>query len=256
MGEGGFAVVKRASNVETREKVAIKIVQKTIQADQEAIALIKREIKILHLIEHFSCVSFIESRETNESIYIVMEYVGGGDLLDCILSAHGFDEPQAAKVLRDVLRGLQYLHGIGVCHRDIKPENVLHHIQDDIWKIADFGCATTFTTTEPLMSEFEGTIQYMAPEVLVGEKYTKAVDVWATGVISYVSLSACFPWEGKTDAEIQESIVGYRIKFYSPEFDETSSDCIAFILSLLEFNPAKRISVEEALNHPWLKANT
>eukprot|EP01124_Arcella_intermedia_P030032 TRINITY_DN6480_c0_g2_i2.p1 TRINITY_DN6480_c0_g2~~TRINITY_DN6480_c0_g2_i2.p1 ORF type:complete len:573 (+),score=109.05 TRINITY_DN6480_c0_g2_i2:289-2007(+) len=156
LGEGGFAVVKRASNVETREKVAIKIVQKTIQADQEAIALIKREIKILHLIEHFSCVSFIESRETNESIYIVMEYVGGGDLLDCILSAHGFDEPQAAKVLRDVLRGLQYLHGIGVCHRDIKPENVLHHIQDDIWKIADFGCATTFTTTEPLMSEFEG----------------------------------------------------------------------------------------------------
>uniref|UniRef100_A0A6B2LEV1 non-specific serine/threonine protein kinase n=1 Tax=Arcella intermedia TaxID=1963864 RepID=A0A6B2LEV1_9EUKA len=224
-----------------------------IQADADAIALITREIQILHLVENTSCVSFIESRETNESIYIVMEYVGGGDLLDAILDAQGFTEPQSAKAVRDILRGLDYLHNTGICHRDMKPENILYHPELDVWKIADFGCATLFNTNSPYMTEFEGTIQYMAPEILVGDKYTKSVDIWATGVITYVSLSACFPWEGKTDAEVQESIMSYRIKFYSPEFDNISPDAIGFILRLLEMNTEKRITLEAALNHPWMK---
>jgi len=253
LGEGGFAVVKRATNIQTKEKVAIKIIQKMIQADADAIALITREIQILHLVENTMCVSFVESRETNENIYIVMEFVGGGDLLDAILDVGGFDEARAARAINDILRGLDYLHNTGICHRDMKPENVLFHPEMNVWKIADFGCATLFTETNPYMTDFEGTIQYMAPEILVGEKYTKSIDIWATGVITYVSLSACFPWEGKTDAEVQESIMSYKIKFYSPEFDNVSPDAIGFILRLLEMNTDKRITLDAAMNHPWMK---
>jgi len=166
----------------------------------------------------------------------------------------GFDEPRAARAISDILHGLDYLHNTGICHRDMKPENVLYHPEQEVWKIADFGCATLFTEQNPFMHDFEGTIQYMAPEILLGEKYTKSIDVWATGVISYVSLSACFPWEGRTDAEVQESIMRYKIKFYSPEFDNVSSDAVSFILRLLEMNIDKRITVEGALNHVWIKA--
>jgi len=254
LGEGGFAIVKIATNTSSKEKVAIKIIAKVIQADLEAINIITREIQILHLVEHHTCVSFIESRETNDNIYIVMEYVGGGDLLDAILDVGGFDEPRAARAISDILHGLDYLHNTGICHRDMKPENVLYHPEQEVWKIADFGCATLFTEQNPFMHDFEGTIQYMAPEILLGEKYTKSIDVWATGVISYVSLSACFPWEGRTDAEVQESIMRYKIKFYSPEFDNVSSDAVSFILRLLEMNIDKRITVEGALNHVWIKA--
>jgi len=255
LGEGGFAVVKIATNSSSKEKVAIKIIAKVIQADTEAINIITREIQILHLVEHHTCVSFIESRETNDNIYIVMEYVGGGDLLDAILDVGGFDEHRSAKSISDILHGLDYLHYSGICHRDMKPENVLFHPDQEVWKIADFGCATLFTDQNPYMHDFEGTIQYMAPEILLGEKYTKSIDVWATGVITYVSLSACFPWEGRTDAEVQESIMRYKIKFYSPEFDNVSPDAIGFILRLLEMNVDKRITVESALNHVWIKTH-
>jgi len=255
LGEGGFAVVKIATNTSTKEKVAIKIIAKVIQADTEAINIITREIQILHLVEHQSCVSFVESRETNDNIYIVMEYVGGGDLLDAILDVGGFEEPRAARAISDILHGLDYLHSTGICHRDMKPENILYHPDQEVWKIADFGCATLFTEQNPYMHDFEGTIQYMAPEILLGEKYTKSIDVWATGVICYVSLSACFPWEGRTDAEVQESIMRYKIKFYSPEFDNVSPDAIGFILRLLEMNVEKRITVESALNHVWIKTH-
>jgi len=253
LGEGGFAVVKRATNIQTKEKVAVKIIQKMIQADADAIALITREIQILHLVENETCVSFVESRETSENIYIVMEFVGGGDLLDAILDVGGFNETRAARAIHDILRGLDYLHNTGICHRDMKPENVLYHPEMNVWKIADFGCATLFTEQNPYMTDFEGTIQYMAPEILVGEKYTKSIDIWATGVITYVSLSACFPWEGKTDAEVQESIMSYKIKFYSPEFDNVSPDAIGFILRLLEMNTEKRITLEAAMSHPWME---
>jgi calcium/calmodulin-dependent protein kinase I len=255
LGEGGFAVVKKATALSNQEKVAIKIIAKTIQADAEAINLITREIQILHLVEHGSCVSFRESRETADTIYIVMEFVGGGDLLDAILDAGGFDEKRSAKAINDILHGLDYLHNTGICHRDMKPENVLFHPETNVWKIADFGCATLFTDQNPYMHDFEGTIQYMAPEILIGEKYTKSIDIWATGVITYVSLSACFPWEGRTDAEVQESIMSYKIKFYSPEFDNVSPDAIGFILRLLEMHVEKRITLETALNHVWIKNN-
>jgi len=255
LGEGGFAIVKGATNVATKEKVAVKIIAKMITADAEAIKIITREIQILHLVEHQSCVSFVDSRETIDNIYIVMEYVGGGDLLDAILGVGGFDEARAARAIHDILHGLDYLHNTGICHRDMKPENVLYHPEQEVWKIADFGCATLFTEQNPYMKDFEGTIQYMAPEILLGEKYTKSIDIWATGVITYVSLSACFPWEGKTDAEVQESIMSYKIKFYSPEFDNVSPDAIGFILRLLEMNVDKRITIESALNHVWIKSH-
>jgi len=253
LGEGGFATVKQATDCQTSQVVAVKIIKKTIQADTDAIALITREIQILHLVKHETCVSFIESQETNDNIYIVMEFVGGGDLLDAILKDSGFVEPVAARAIHDILLGLSYIHSIGICHRDMKPENVLFQPDTQSWKIADFGCATLFTEERPEMNDFEGTIQYMAPEILVGDSYTKNVDLWSTGVITYVSLSACFPWEGKTDSEVQESIVSNNIKFYSPEFDKVSKNGIDFIMKLLEPNRSMRVNAELALQHPWMR---
>jgi len=251
IGEGGFSVVKKATDLKTKETVAVKIVKTTV--DEHSIKLITREIEILHIIDSDHCVYVFESLQTKDSIYIIMEFLPSGDLLDEIL-AHVFDEPRTKGVIHDILLGLEYLHNTGICHRDIKPENILYEKERKIWKIADFGCATWFDNTNPYMEDFEGTIQYMAPEILVGTKYTKVVDFWSTGVLAYVALSTIFPWEGTTDAEIQESIIKNSLKFFSPEFDNVSHEATDFILRLIEPNTEKRMSIEEAFAHPWLSS--
>jgi len=150
------------------------------------------------------------------------------------------------------LCGLAYLHNTGICHRDIKPENILHDVEKQIWKIADFGSAILCSPGGFELTGFEGTLQYMAPEVFLSERYSMAIDIWSMGVLCYVTLSGYFPWQGQTDAEIQESITSQPITFYSPEFDNISDEAKEYMKKLLEIDPTKRCNIQVAQSDPWI----
>jgi len=251
IGEGGYAIVRRAINLSNKLPVAVKVLKTDIKED--SLAKITREIQIIHIVDFEFCVTAIESRVTKDAIYIVMEFLAGGDLLDAIVKVGSFPEQHAKKIIHNILAGISYLHEIGICHRDLKPENVLHDLDTDTWKIADFGCST-WCAPEPEMKGFEGTIQYMAPELFTSpESYTKVIDLWAAGVVTYVVLSGLFPWQGQVDAEIQEAICSNNLVFYSPEFDGISSSAKDFIHRLLEPEAPKRLTIEMALSHPWIQ---
>jgi len=251
IGEGGYAVVRKGHNKTTNKPVAVKVLKTDVVED--SIAKITREIQILHVIDFEYCVSVIESRVTKDAIYIVMEYLSGGDLLDAIIRAERgfFQEAQGKRILKHIITGLGYLHESGICHRDLKPENILHDKEHDTWKLADFGCAT-WCSPDPQMRGFEGTIQYMAPELFTAETYTNVIDLWATGVITYVVLSGYFPWQGQSEHEIQEAICSHNIIFYSPEFDEISDSAKDFMRQLLEADPTKRLTIDKAKQHQWI----
>jgi len=250
IGEGGYAIVRKGFCTQSNKPVAVKVLKTDVIED--SIAKITREIEILLVVDYEYCVSVIEARVTKDAIYIVMEFLSGGDLLDAIVKEGFFTEPQGKKIIGDILNGLGYLHESGICHRDLKPENILHDKENDTWKIADFGCAT-YCKPEPVMSGFEGTIQYMAPELFTTpDTYTNVIDLWATGVICYVVLSGYFPWQGQSEHEIQEAICSQSVIFYSPEFDGIGDVAKDFMRQLLEADPTKRLVIEKARQHHWM----
>uniref|UniRef100_A0A6B2LF60 Protein kinase domain-containing protein n=1 Tax=Arcella intermedia TaxID=1963864 RepID=A0A6B2LF60_9EUKA len=245
MGSGAFGVVKKATNIKTKDTVAVKIIN--IDDCNE------REIQIMRIVKNRYCVSYIDSLETDESFYIVMEFCSQGDLFDAI-EADTLNESAVKKAMLDTLRGLQYLHMNGIIHRDIKPENILHYYTCDAttnkvvdnWKIADFGIATFFTEGRYITSS-TGTTQYKAPEMFPPARYTKSADLWAVGITAYVCLTGRFVWGGDSDEEVYESIRAYRID-YDNEFTPSA---FAFILKLLDLNAETRMNIMESLNHSW-----
>jgi len=251
IGEGAYAVVNKAFCYKTNKPVAIKEMKTNVS--EENYDKIRREIQILFIVDFENCVSMLDNVETKDSIFIIMEFISGGDLLDAIVSQGRFTEPQTKRVLMDVLLGLTYLHNTGIVHRDIKPENILHDLEKGIWKIADFGSAVLCTQNGCELTGFEGTLQYMAPEVFLSERYSMAIDIWSMGVLCYVTLSGYFPWQGQTDAEIQESITSHEpIIFYSPEFDTISNDAKEYMKRLLESDPTKRCNILTAKSDHWI----
>jgi hypothetical protein len=243
-----YGVVRRGLNIKTQMSVAVKII--SIDYCNE------REIQIMRLMKDIYTVSYIDCQETDDSFYIVMEFCAGGDLFDAI-EADNLDESRVKCVTMDILLGLKYLHYLRVCHRDIKPENILrYHYRDlsgtekEYWKIADFGVATFFSDDQPIITEPTGTLQYKAPEMFPPTHYTKAVDLWATGISIYVCLTGRFLWSGDREVEIEESIrTGSLVEY---EQDYFSFDAYLFMLRLLDRNPQHRITPDEALQHAWL----
>ena len=200
IGRGSFSTVVRAENKTTREPRAIKIVD----IREDSFDCIKTELTILRQVRHPHVIVLYEAFVTNKCVYMVMELATGGELFDRVLAQGGrYPEREAGQVTGMIVDGVRYLHSIGITHRDLKPENILyyHPGRDSRVVITDFGLSHVVGSKESSESSEDGmrttcgTPEYIAPEIILRQAYSRAVDMWAVGVIVYVLLSGLMPFK-------------------------------------------------------------
>ncbi|MGH0145263.1 UNVERIFIED_CONTAM: hypothetical protein FKN15_004952, partial [Acipenser sinensis] len=222
VGDGNFAVVKECKLRNTDVLYAMKIIDKAKLKGKEH--MIENEISIIKSLSHPNIVRLLEEYETDSEIYLIMEFVHGGDLFDAITESVKFTEHNAAQMIIDLCQALAYTHGKNVVHRDLKPENLLVQHNEDgstTLKLADFGLA--MEVTEPIFTVC-GTPTYVAPEILSEKGYGLQVDMWATGVILYILLCGFPPFRSleRDQEELFEIIQLGEYEFLSPYWDNIS----------------------------------
>ncbi|XP_043208743.1 serine/threonine-protein kinase H1-like [Amphibalanus amphitrite] len=253
VGRGTYSRVVRAESRLTRRPVAIKMIDVTA-GKSSARDTFDSELRILRKLRHPNIIQLVEVFESPEKLYLVLELATGGDLFDQIQARGVFSERDGARVLRMVLDGVRYLHGVGVTHRDLKPDNVLyyHPGADSKVLITDFGLAAARQRDEDIyMYTPCGTPEYIAPEVVTRRPYTCSVDLWAVGVTAFIMLSGTFPFENNSRLRLYKLIMRAKFSFEGEAWASVSETAKGFISSLLDPNPVSRLSAERALREPW-----
>jgi len=249
LGQGYFAVVKVGVDRKTSEKVAVKLVNKSLVEKEETLA---NEIDILGSIDHPGVVSMKAIFDTEDILYIVMELMDGGELYEEIVKRKTFTEHDAAEIVRQLCDALAYLHQRGIVHRDLKLENLLLKKKSALEiKLADFGLSKLYSGQA--LQTACGTPFYVAPDVLLGTGYGPSVDMWSVGVLLYVLLSGRLPFAADSDAELFRLIIAGNLVWKSPQFDAVSADAKDLIKKLINTDSEARWNAKQAVEHPWIK---
>ncbi|GJN24509.1 hypothetical protein PR202_gb12253 [Eleusine coracana subsp. coracana] len=244
LGEGTFAKVKFARNVETGENVAIKILDKEKVLRHKMIGQIKREISTMKLIRHPNVIKMHEVMASKTKIYIVMELVTGGELFDKIRMMPG-------SISSNLVNAVDYCHSRGVYHRDLKPENLLLDASGTL-KVSDFGLSALSQQVreDGLLHTTCGTPNYVAPEVINNKGYDGAkADLWSCGVILFVLMAGYLPFEDSNLMSLYKKI--YKADFSCPSWFSTSAKKL--IKKILDPNPSTRITIADLINNEWFK---
>jgi len=251
IGEGKFGKVKLGIHKKTGENVAIKIISKNMpMKDKE---LVRTEINIMKLCRHPNIVRLLDHFENEECIFIVMEYLSGGDLANYLTNCTSMlTEKQIAKIIFQISSGLQYLHDYGIVHRDIKPQNLLYNIGNNgeiTVKIMDFGISKIMGNNEKTLGGF-GTLCFIAPEVILRKPYDKKIDVWSMGVTIYLLLFGDLPFKSDngTEETIAKMIVYYDLEI-SKHIIKRSEELKNLVVKCLVKNPEKRIDLKQIINN-------
>jgi len=255
LGRGAFSVVKLGINKKTKERVAIKIIDRNdVGKDYEK--NLKMEMDILKRVDHPNIIALHEMLEADNKLYFVMELVTGGELFDRIVEKGSYSEEDAKVLVRKIVSAIDYLHKQNIAHRDLKPENLLvKSIEDDTEvKIADFGLSKIIDK-DKMMQTACGTPGYVAPEVLNAEGYDKEVDMWSVGVITYILLCGFPPFYSDSVPEVFEQIMKAEYDYPEEYWDEISGEAKDFIDHLLVVDVSKRLTAEQSQEHPWLRAS-
>jgi len=256
LGRGAFSVVKAGVNRKTRDRVAIKIIDRNdVGKDYEK--NLRMEMDILRRVDHPNIIALHEMIEAGNKLYFVMELVTGGELFDRIVEKGSYSEEDAKILVRKIVSAIEYLHKQNIAHRDLKPENLLvKSVEDDTEvKIADFGLSKIIDK-DKMMQTACGTPGYVAPEVLNAEGYDKEVDMWSVGVITYILLCGFPPFYSESVPEVFEQIMKAEYDYPEEYWDEISAEAKDFIDHLLVVDVAKRLTAEQSLNHPWLRQSS
>ncbi|KAL7511110.1 hypothetical protein ACHAXN_008808 [Cyclotella atomus] len=278
IGKGSYGQVCIASRGEAeghsssksgkRKKFACKCVM--LRNDPKYIAKLQEEVNVLRELRgHDNVIRLYDVFCVDNELFIITELGRGGDLFhlltthpkhgvtEAYAATHNIHSPtHAAKTVAEMLSAVAFLHSRKICHRDLKLENWVLESGKDVWsplKLIDFGLSTHFTPGHRL-SRVVGSSYYVAPEVLK-KSYTEACDLWSLGVIVYMLLSGAPPFYGKNDEAIKASIVQGEYQFPHELFRDVSDDAMAFVSCLLSYSIEYRYTAEQALTHPWLKAN-
>ncbi|CDW73027.1 protein kinase domain containing protein [Stylonychia lemnae] len=254
IGKGGYGEVKKVIHRLTGDVRAMKIIKKE-SCDEGYLKSLSNEINILRQLDHPNINKLYEIYQDKHHIYMITEFLGGGELFDILVKKRCLGESIAAKIIKQVLQAINYCHSKKIVHRDLKPENLMLEAEDQ-WnvKVIDFGLSRYFSNDKKMCQRL-GTPYYIAPEVLK-KKYDEKCDIWSIGVILHVLLCGAPPFQGRTDEQIFEAIqLGY-ITFASPEWENISNEGKIFIKKLLQVNPDARYSARQALDDPWIKIYT
>ncbi|XVF87116.1 hypothetical protein PTKIN_Ptkin18bG0093700 [Pterospermum kingtungense] len=251
LGEGTFAKVKFARNIETGENVAIKILDKEKILKHKMIGQIKREISTMKLIRHPNVIRMYEVMASKTKIYIVLEFVTGGELFDKIVSRGKLKEDEARKYFQQLINVVDYCHSRGVYHRDLKPENLLLDA-NGVLKVSDFGLSALpqQIREDGLLHTTCGTPNYVAPEVINNKGYDGAkADLWSCGVILFVLMAGYLPFEESNLMALYKKI--FKADFNPPPW--FSSSAKKLIKRILDPNPLTRITIAEIIENDWFK---
>ena len=248
VGSGSFSTVYKAISEKDNQIVCIKQISKAHYASDDDIRFLKREVKIASEMDHPFIVKMHRVFEDEDHLYMVMDYFPNGTLLDYVNTHGKLGEIEAKHYFKQMLHALDYLHNNKrVTHRDLKFENFMFTDNYEI-KLIDFGFSTHFGEGNPLMKTTCGSFCYVAPELFQSSSYTQAVDVWSLGVILYGMVFGSLPFLGDEQSLIQK-IINEPVPYPSIFITELLKDLLS---KLFEKDPEKRITVKEALNHPWL----
>ncbi|XP_046382501.1 serine/threonine-protein kinase SIK3 homolog isoform X2 [Ischnura elegans] len=246
IGKGNFAVVKLATHIVTKTKVAVKIIDKT-KLDEENLKKIFREIQIMKKLRHPHIIRLYQVMETEKMIYLVTEFASNGEIFDYIVEKGRMSEEEARSVFRQIVSAVNYCHSMNVVHRDLKAENLLLDANMDI-KLADFGFSNHFLPGQKL-STWCGSPPYAAPELFEGRKYDgPKADIWSMGVVLYVLVCGVLPFDGDTLQSLRARVITgmFRIPFFM------SADCEHLIRHMLVVDPERRLSIQQVLDHRWM----
>jgi len=246
LGQGTFSVVKLGQDKKTKEKVAIKILEKKKILTKDDEIRVKREIEILKKSNHINVIRAKKILEDSENIYIIMEYCEKGELFDHIVDEVCLDGKEASYYFYQLINGLESLHKNYIVHRDLKPENLLIN-KNNILKIIDFGLSNYYENNKFLSTPC-GSPCYAAPEMLCGKNYDGiSVDIWTTGIILYALLCGCLPFDNEDRNILYKKIMKGKISY--PE--NLEKDAIDLIKKILVINPKERISIKNIKKHPF-----
>jgi len=249
IGRGGTAIVYQAVQKGTGQIYAIKKINKRTNASKS----IKSEVNVLLTLAHDNIIKLKDIYETATDVLLVLEYVDGGELFDRIVERGFYSEKDASHVVRQILEALSYLHHWDIIHRDLKPENLLFsdNSENAKLKIADFGLARL--DSDATLKTICGTPGYVAPETLMGKGYSKTVDIWAVGVITYILLCGFEPFYDGSETAMFQKILKCNYEFSSPYWDKVSENAKDLVRKMLVLDPAKRLTAKQALYHPWVQ---
>ncbi|KAL8114011.1 CBL-interacting serine/threonine-protein kinase 9-like isoform X1 [Apium graveolens] len=251
LGEGSFGKVKFGRHVETGQSVAIKIIARDHVLRHKMVDQIKREISTMKLIKHPNVINLIEVMASKTKIFIVLEYVDGGELFDKIAQQGRLSEAEARGYFQQLMNAVDYCHSRGVYHRDLKPENLLLDSSGTL-KVSDFGLSALSQQLrdDGLLHTACGTPNYVAPEVLTDRGYDGTTsDVWSCGVILFVLMAGYLPFDEPSLPALYRMI--QRADFTCPPW--FSPEATKLIKHILEPNPCKRITVPEILKTDWFR---
>ncbi|XP_027890424.1 calcium/calmodulin-dependent protein kinase (CaM kinase) II beta 1 isoform X15 [Xiphophorus couchianus] len=253
LGKGAFSVVRRCVKLSTGQEYAAKIIntKKLSARDHQKL---EREARICRLLKHPNIVRLHDSISEEGFHYLLFDLVTGGELFEDIVAREYYSEADASHCIQQILEAVLHCHQMGVVHRDLKPENLLlaSKCKNAAVKLADFGLAIEVQGDQQAWFGFAGTPGYLSPEVLRKEAYGKPVDIWACGVILYILLVGYPPFWDEDQHKLYQQIKAGAYDFPSPEWDTVTPEAKNLINQMLTINPAKRITAQEALKHPWV----
>ncbi|XP_065152975.1 calcium/calmodulin-dependent protein kinase type II subunit gamma isoform X17 [Paramisgurnus dabryanus] len=253
LGKGAFSVVRRCVKKSTGQEYAAKIIntKKLSARDHQKL---EREARICRLLKHPNIVRLHESISEEGFHYLVFDLVTGGELFEDIVAREYYSEADASHCINQILESVSHIHQHDIVHRDLKPENLLlaSKMKGAAVKLADFGLAIEVQGDQQAWFGFAGTPGYLSPEVLRKDPYGKPVDIWACGVILYILLVGYPPFWDEDQHKLYQQIKAGAYDFPSPEWDTVTPEAKNLINQMLTINPAKRITADQALKHPWV----
>uniref|UniRef100_A0AAR2LWQ3 calcium/calmodulin-dependent protein kinase n=1 Tax=Pygocentrus nattereri TaxID=42514 RepID=A0AAR2LWQ3_PYGNA len=253
LGKGAFSVVRRCVKLCTGQEYAAKIIntKKLSARDHQKL---EREARICRLLKHPNIVRLHDSISEEGFHYLLFDLVTGGELFEDIVAREYYSEADASHCIHQILDSVSHIHQHDIVHRDLKPENLLlaSKCKNAAVKLADFGLAIEVQGDQQAWFGFAGTPGYLSPEVLRKEAYGKPVDIWACGVILYILLVGYPPFWDEDQHKLYQQIKAGAYDFPSPEWDTVTPEAKNLINQMLTINPAKRITAQEALKHPWV----